>query len=160
MTEPSTESKAEAKPFREVVSIAVREVNEIDHLLEKFNWHNALRICAWIRRFAHNSLHRNRRTERIKEPLTTVETKEQWLFWIKQAQQSCDIKSDRVALNLQPDTAGILECRGRIEGEYPIYLPDTHIFSWQVVEEAHLLTLHGGIGITMAKIRSSYRDDY
>ena len=155
VTEPSTESKAEAKPFREVVSIAVREVNEIDHVLEKFTLHKALRICSWIRRFAHNSLHRNRRTECIKGPLTTVETKKQ-LFWIKQAQQNCDIESDCVALNLQPGAAGILECRGRIEGEYPIYLPDTHIFSRRVVEEAHLLTLHGGIGITMAKFRSKY----
>ena len=61
-----------------------------------------------------------------------------------------------MALNLQPNQEDLLECRGRVQGEYPIYLPDTSIFSLRVVEEAHQQTLHGGVGLTMAKVRSRY----
>lgn len=78
------------------------------------------------------------------------------MFWEKQAQDRCDLRQDRVAMNLQPDQEGLLECRGKIQGEYPIYLPDTHMFSYRVVEEAHIHTLHGGVGLTMAKVRSHF----
>ena len=33
-------------------------------------------------------------------------------------------EEDRLQLNLQPNEDGLLECRGRIQGHYPIYLPD------------------------------------
>ena len=41
-------------------------------------------------------------------------------------------------------------------GEYPIYLPDDHPFTAKLVFNAHLLTLHGGVGLTMAKVREKY----
>ena len=41
-------------------------------------------------------------------------------------------------------------------GEYPIYLPDEHPFTAKLVFNAHLSTLHGGVGLTMAKIREKY----
>ena len=41
-------------------------------------------------------------------------------------------------------------------GEYPIYLPDDHPFTAKVVFKAHLSTLHGGVGFTMAKVREKY----
>ena len=41
-------------------------------------------------------------------------------------------------------------------GEYPVYLPDTHPFTTQVVRQAHISTLHGGIGFTMAKVRECF----
>ena len=50
----------------------------------------------------------------------------------------------------------VLECRGRIQGDYPIYLPDTHLYTEKLVSEAHLATLHGGVGLTMARVRESY----
>ena len=61
-----------------------------------------------------------------------------------------------MALNLQPNQEGLLECRGRVQGENLLYLLDTHPFSLHVVEEAHRQTLHGGVGLTMAKVRSRY----
>ena len=33
-----------------------------------------------------------------------------------------DAKFDQDQLNLQPSEEGVLECRGQIQGEYPIYL--------------------------------------
>ena len=156
VTGPTTESNAEAKVVKQVFAVAVNEQNEIDKVLHKFPLQKAIRVCSWIRRFAHNSLAGSRGTERIEGLLTTDETERQRQFWIKQAQENCDLEQDRVALNLQPSSDGVLECRGRIQGEYPIYLPDTHLFTHKVVEEAHLTTLHGGIGLTMTKVRSRY----
>ena len=50
----------------------------------------------------------------------------------------------------------MLECRGRIQGVYPIYVPESHQFARKLVEEAHDRTLHGGVSLTMAKIRERY----
>ena len=62
-----------------------------------------------MRRFAHNSL-RRQGAVRIVGPLTTEETDRQRLFWEKQAQNSPVTENDRVALNLQPNQEGLLEC--------------------------------------------------
>ena len=97
-----------------------------------------------INSFAHNS--RSSRVEsRITGPLTTEELNRQRRFWEQQAQRNFDIEKDRVALYLQPNPEGVLECRGRVQGEYPVYLPDRSKFSQRVVEEAHQKTLHGGV---------------
>ena len=104
-------------------------------MLHKFQLQKAVRICAWMRRFAHNSL-RSRRTPRAQGLLITEETKSQRLFWEKQAQRSCDIERYRVALKLQPNQHGLLECRGRIQGEYPVYIPETSMLGLRLVEEA------------------------
>ena len=63
---------------------------------------------------------------------------------------------DREQLNLQENNVGILECRGRIIGEYPVYIPDIHPFATSLVREAHITTVHGGVGLTMAKVRERY----
>ena len=48
---------------------------------------------------------------------------------------------------------GLYECRGRIQGDYPIYLPDDALLSKRLVLHARLQTLHGGVSLTMEKIR-------
>ena len=155
LNEPSDESQAEAKLVSKVLKVAVNDKNEIEEMLYKFQLQKAIRICAWMRRFAHNSL-RRQGTPRIVGPLTTEETDRQRLFWEKQAQNSPVTEKDRVALNLQPNQEGLLECRGRVQGEYPVYLPGTSMLSFRIVEQAHQQTLHGGVGLTMAKVRSRY----
>ncbi len=92
----------------------------------------------------------------VKGPLTTAELDKQRIFWIKRAQTNCDIEEDRMRLNLQINAEGLLECRGRIQGQYPLYLPDTHPFTAKIVEDAHLRTLHGGVRMTMAHVRECY----
>ena len=57
-----------------------------------------------------------------------------------------------MALNLQPNQEGLLECQGRIQGEYPVYIPETSILGLRLVEEAHKETLHGGVRLTMARV--------
>ncbi|XP_048580704.1 uncharacterized protein LOC116619237 isoform X2 [Nematostella vectensis] len=154
--EQSVESKAEAKLVRQVLSLAVAERNEIDELLEKYPLHKAVRICCWMRRFAYNCQSRKKGVKKRTGPLLTEETEIQRCFWIKQAQNSCDLSDDRIALNLQLNGDGLLECRGRVQGQYPVYLPHVHIYTQRIVEEAHLRTIHGGVGLTMAKVREDF----
>ena len=50
-----------------------------------------------------------------------------------------------------------MECRGRIVGLYPVYLlPNDHLFTAKFVQRAHLTTLHGGVILSMAKIRETH----
>ncbi|CAB3994749.1 Hypothetical predicted protein [Paramuricea clavata] len=57
---------------------------------------------------------------------------------------------------LKPSDGGILECHGRIQGAFPTYLPDNDMYTERLVEHAHNVTLHGGVGLTMAKVRQSH----
>ena len=111
-----------------------------------------------MKRFVDNC--REARTNRRCGPLTTSEIASQRKWWIVRAQRdetsSDEFKHDQVNLNLKPNNDGILECRGRIEGEFPIYLPRNHPFTRKLVEQAHLMTLHGGVAMTMAKVREVY----
>ena len=82
------------------------------------------------------------------------------LLWEKNEQERARedeyYQEDRLQLNLQPNPDGVLECRGRIQGHYPVYLPDSQPYTKKLVEHAHLSTFHGGVGLTMAKIREYY----
>ena len=53
-------------------------------------------------------------------------------------------------LKLQKNEQGLFECRGRIQGDYPIYLPDDDLFNKKLVTSAHENTLHRGVSLTMA----------
>ena len=153
VTIPTKESEAEAKIIKTVLGLTQENSDCFDHILEKFLSRKSMRICAWVMRFVTNLRHPNRRTV---GPLTTDELEQQYKFWGKRVQRSCDSGDDKLRLNLQENHQGILECRGRIQGHYPVYLPDKHIFTTKIVEDAHLRTLHGGVGLTMALVREQY----
>ena len=46
-------------------------------------------------------------------------------------------------LNLHKNQVGIYECKGRIEGAYPVYIPSKSILSQKIIFSAHKSTLHG-----------------
>ena len=127
-------------------------------LLDKFPLRKVLRICAWINRYLENR--RAAPEEREYGPLTTAEIQkcEQW--WIRKTQTEAatnpEFEKTEVHLNIKPNLNGVLECRGRIDGEYPTFLPCDSTFTRKVVERAHLCTLHGGVSMTMAKVRERY----
>ena len=50
----------------------------------------------------------------------------------------------------------MLECRGRLQGFYPLYIPDSTTFAEKFVQQAHLATLHGGVSLTMSKVREQH----
>ena len=156
--EPTIETMAEAKVNREIFSVAIPKDDALDHMLSSHALPRVLRVGAWVWRFIRNC--RNQARNRTTGPISTEEIQHQELWWIKRAQNSAhqqpNFQADKLQLNLQYNDERVLECRGRIMGEYPIYLPDDHPFTAKLVFNAHLATLHGGIGLTMAKVREKY----
>lgn len=65
-------------------------------------------------------------------------------------------EKDHLQLNLQLNDENLLECRGWIQGVYPVYLQDTTIYTEKFVEEAHKSTLHSGTQLTMVKVREQH----
>ena len=156
--EATAETRAETKVKREILAVTSVERDEFDQLLDRYDLFKVLRIVAWIQRFISNC--RAKPGERASSPLVTEEIQRTKSWWIKRAQlvarQDSRFEADQLHLNLQPNDEGILECRGRIHGEFPIYLPDNHPFTSSLVPQAHVLTLLGGVGMTMAKIREHH----
>ena len=132
--------------------------DEFDELLELYRLRKVLRIGAWIQRFIRNC--RSLSADREYGPLKTNEIEHQTTWWIKRVQQEADkrgeVEAVKELLNLQLNDTGVLECRGRIAGQYPIFLPVNSEFTRKVVEQAHLTTLHGGVASTMARVRERY----
>ena len=155
VTSASPETMAEAKATRKIFAVAVAATasDELDVLLDKFCYWKAIRACAWIKRFLFNA--RTRKTSRTIGPLTAQELKLVELLWEKRLQERA--KEDKhYQEDGLPNTDGVLECRGRIQGHYLVYLPDSQLCTKKLVEHAHLRTLHGGVGLTMAKIRERH----
>ena len=105
-----------------------------------------MRILGYVRRFVSNC--KRQTEEKVTGPISTDEVEQQELWWIRRAQQAVQddakFRTDQLRLNLLQNDQQIVECRGRISGEYPIYLPDSQPFTLKVVQQAHILTLHGG----------------
>ena len=156
VTEKTAASEAEAKMIREVVSLAKDQKkpnsNVFEDLLDHFDLRRALRIQAWVQRFTTN---RDRRGPLTSEDLQGVRN-----WWIKRVQSQDShrphFKETCRVLNLQPNADGLLECHGRIQGNYPIYLPTDSTFTRKLVQRIHVETLHGGVTLTMAAVREKY----
>ncbi|XP_028419006.1 uncharacterized protein LOC114544621 [Dendronephthya gigantea] len=154
VSQSSAESQAEARVTREIFAVATEtNPDQLDLILKDHELTKAVRVIAWIARFIYNCRNPD---NVIRGPLTTDELMAQHEFWIKRAQQSSDNEEDRLRLNVQPNEQGILQCRGRVQGEYPIYLPDTHPYTKKLVQREHLRTLHGGVQLTMTSVRKDY----
>jgi hypothetical protein len=157
--ESSPETNAEAKVTKSILATAITRYDDrMDKLLEAHGLRKVTRIGARVRRFVNNS--KCPISERKTGPLKTAEIQDQYFWWSKRAQQDAaingEIEKSKVQLNLQLNGEGVLECRGRIDGHYPIFLPQDHLFTRKLVEQVHLTTLHGGVAMTMAKIRDHY----
>lgn len=137
--------KQEVKGTRSVQVLATssKSRDDFDRLIESYPLRKALRSGAWIQRFLRNC--RSGQANKEPGPLKTWEIEDQNLWWIKRAQREAQSNGEfekvRWQLNLQANEMGILECRGRIEGEYPIFFPENHIYTQKLVEQAHLSTL-------------------
>ncbi|XP_028408199.1 uncharacterized protein LOC114530777 [Dendronephthya gigantea] len=157
-TQETTETQAETKAVKELFSLTVPVQDELDQLLKKFEFWKTIRITATAKRFMDNA--KDGRENKNTGPLTTEETSEQVKFWVKKIQArnegTAKFEEDREQLNLQQNEAGVYECQGRIQGHFPIYLPDNELLTEKIVEHAHKLSCHGGVGMTMAKFREKY----
>ena len=155
VTSASVTSEEEAKVIREVLKTTQTKTftDDMDRLLENHDLRRALRVGAWIARFVHNC----RGDKKLSGPLTTAEigkVKQQWILRVQQRDRLMPhYEQTQKTLNLQTNSSGLLECRGRIQGKYPIYLPESAPFTRRLVQKAHHETLHGGVGLTMAAVR-------
>ena len=157
-TEETNETKAETKAVvKELFAAAIPIEDELDQLLNKHDFWKTIRITARMSRLASNA---KSSRSKVVGPLTTEETNRQTKVWVKRVQQRNEetetFKEDRQKLNLQKNDEGIYVCKGRIQGHYPVYLPDNELFSEKIVAHAHKLSCHGGVGMTMAKYREKY----
>ena len=140
--------------MNEIFAEVTAERDIYDELHNKYQLLKPLRIGAWIRRF----MDRCKKDCQVKETgsIKTKEIKGQQLWWIRRVQKGAErdphFRADQLQLNLHPNGEHVLDCRGRIVGQYPIYLPDSHSFTAKMVFQDHLSTIHGGIGITMSKV--------
>ena len=85
-TAPSEESEAEARQVKEILAVAVMQSDEIEQILKKYSLWKALRVTAWIRRFASNC--RRPKAERLKGPLITEEVEESGKLVVRCAQEA------------------------------------------------------------------------
>ena len=133
VTDPSVESQAEAKVIKEILATAVQPEQDDLNNLWKWDFWKAVRITTWIARFGKIC----QTKEKITGPLTTDEINAQLEFWIKRAQdqnrETKNFKEDKLQLNLQINERDIYECRGRVQGDYPIYVPDEGILAEKLV---------------------------
>ena len=145
LTKPSKETEAEAKLIKEVFAGATQLKDTLHQVLEKHGFWKIIRITSWIARFICNC--KLSKQNRLSGPLTMCETDKQVKFWVKRAQNSKintdQFHEDQLKLNLQKNEEGLYECRGRIQGSYPIYLPPDALLAERMVHDKHVLSLHG-----------------
>ena len=96
--------------------------------------------------------------QRVNGPVTTTELEKAEKLLTLQGQQQIDetFPKDQLRLNLQASKDGVLECRGRVQGLYPVYIPSSSLWARKFVEHVHKGTLHGGVGLTMVKVRETH----
>ena len=113
-------------------------------------------MVAWIRRFTHNCRSKSRK----HNALSTREIQEAGRCLVRMSQTAKMLENDyqeiSQRLGLTLDEEGILRCRGRVTGEYPVYIPTNSMLARRIIEDARERTLHGGTTLTMANIRDRY----
>lgn len=154
VTSPTKETRAEAKVIKGALTVTMVTNDALDQLIQKWNLWKTIRIGSWVARFLRNCGIKCQ--QRTTGPITTGEANGQTEFWIRNTQVGCQdstkFQEDQLRLNLQKNEDGIYECRGCIQSDDPIYLPDEALFSKKLVMHLHTQTLHGGVQLTMAKV--------
>ena len=151
----NNKSKIETKKVKELLATTADLQNPIDTLLNKFTLSKTLRILYWINHFLNNC-----RKSKVSGPLTAEKVLVQRKFLIKREQnlysKTKNFEVVRQQLNLKMNQEGIYERHGRIQGDYPVFIPNKSVLAEKLVKEGHLQTIHGRVTLTMARIRDQY----
>ena len=59
-------------------------------------------------------------------------------------------------LDLHENVEGNYVWRGRIEGSHAVFVPRHSLLAEKLIFQAHKNILHGGVVLTMTKVRSNY----
>ena len=131
----SSETQAEAKATKELFASAKRTNELLDEILAKLTL--TMRVSAWVTRFARN-IHLPKQ-ERVSGPLTTQEMCDQrttWTMWVQANHQTLE---DEERFGSQVNDQELLECRGLLQGQNPIYLRDRHPYTLNVPYTGELI---------------------
>ena len=97
----------------------------------------------------------------MKGPLTTNELSKQSKLIIRKVQLQYShaetFKIDQKKINVKVSEEKLYQCFGKILVKLPIFLLKGSVFTEKLVEETHILTIHWGVTLTMAKVRSECR---
>ena len=160
VTTPTEETQAEAKIMKELLRVTAITDDQLDLMMRIWELWKAIRICSWVTHQQQSGTAElsTSRESLDQSPLTRQPNNDNSGHedHKTEAWAQTNFKEDKQHLNLQKNAAGIFECRGRIQGVYPIYLPDDAVFAEKLVMYAHLHTLHGWVGLTMASVRECY----
>ncbi|XP_065197652.1 uncharacterized protein LOC135829177 [Sycon ciliatum] len=94
------------------------------------------------------------------------------IMWLHHAQQNlsdvsavenCKKHSPKDKLRLFLDENRLIRCRGRLENaelcyqaKYPVLIPQTHPITQLIINDCHLMTMHGGVAHTLSRLRYEY----
>ena len=97
----------------------------------------------------------------MKGPLTTNELSKQSKLIIRKVQLQYShaetFKIDQKKINVKVSEEKLYQCFGKILVKLPIFLLKGSVYTEKLVEETHILTIHWGVTLTMAKVRSECR---
>ena len=65
-------------------------------------------------------------------------------------------EDDKKRLNLEKNDEGVYICKGRLQGFYPIYLPQDSVLGKKLIFSEQERSLNGGVAMTMSNVRSSF----
>lgn len=158
------------------VNIISNQIQESEILLRFSGIPHLLRVTSFMLRFIYQS--RRKEKHKYTEKFVTVpELRRAKILWIKYTQQLhfaneiksiknskyLNEKSNLRALNPQLDSRGILIVHGRLQhsnlpmsSKFPAILPAKSHFTNLVIQDAHDITIHGTIILTLARTRQEY----
>ena len=124
-----------------------QDANDLDRMLTKYSYWKLIRITAYVLRFVE---HCRKKTKVTCLALTNQETDEAEKLWIRRAQTTGNLTT---TIDLKKGEDGILRCDGRIPNYNPIFLPRSHQLVKLIIQACHRKMLHGGVSVTMSKVR-------
>ena len=140
---PRTEKQLLIKPIDQ-------DTSGFERMLTKHSYWKLIRITAYVIRFVE---HCRKRKKTNCLQLTSQETDEAEKLWIRKAQRSNDLEKN---IDLEKGDDGILRYVGRIPNYKPIFLERDHPLVKLLIQAYHLRTLHGGVSVTMSKVRERF----
>ena len=81
-------------------------------------------------------------------------------WWIRRVQKRVQNQPHFVKvaeeLGLRTNTDNLLVCHGRIQGQYPVFIPRESKLAEKLVQRIHIETLHRGVNLSMAAVPEQF----
>ena len=121
--------------------------------MHTFGLYKALRISILILIFVNNC----RKKQEIRSTNNSRISKSEKKNCEQEKVASSDrIEDDKKKLNLEKNDEGVYICKARLQGFHPIYLWQDSVLSKKVILAEHKRSLHGGVAMTMSRVRSLF----